>query len=919
MDQTARILMPDSPCLVAGLTGAVWLSADGEIEEIGLAEAARRAGQGDRPILCHAPATARRLNIERIAGFDILELFAFVRPATFCVPTARGLANKLDLPPPNNLAAQAGLIHTAALALLRDLAMQQRAPDDRPVAWAMANGGWSWGPAVLAALGEEHEDAGDATLRPAAGLEVWRRLSEWVDRAPPQPPGNHPVSPTDSRARLASLLGEGAETRPSQSDYASSVTPAFNPRDQADAPTFVLAEAGTGVGKTLGYIAPASLWAARNEAPVWISTFTRNLQHQIDRELDRLFPDSAIKRGRVVVRKGRENYLCLLNYEEATRGIAVRRGDAVPLGLIARWAARTRDGDISGGDYPAWLSDVLGRRVTAGLTDRRGECIYSACAHYSKCYIERNIRKARRADLVVANHALVMINAARSTPEQGGQPTRYIFDEGHHVFGAADSAFSAHLTGLEGAELRRWLRGAEGRWQSRSRGLKSRVDGLLGDDAKAAQALADIIAGAGLLPSQGWRQRCIDGQPRGAAEVFLAEIRAFVYARAQNPDNPFNLETEIEDAPPSLVAAGAGLHAAFDTVSQPLRRLRERLAVRLDEESDSLDSATRGRIEAIIRSLKHRGEDLVAAWQFMLGTLSAGTPPEHVDWFSVERLDGRDIDIGMHRHWVDPTEPFAQIVLRPAHGVLITSATLTDGSGDVEANWAAAEARTGARHLPMPAIRATVASPFDYAAHTRVFVVTDVRKNDARQVAAAYRVLFLAAGGGGLGLFTAIGRLRATYRQLLQPLDQAGLSLYAQHVDGLNLASLIDIFRAEEDSCLLGTDAARDGIDIPGRALRLIVFDRVPWPRPSILHRARRKALGGRAYDDAITRLRLKQAYGRLVRRATDRGVFVLLDSMMPSRLGGAFPDGVEIERVGLAEAVEETRKFLSGTVEKPT
>ena len=303
----------------------------------------------------------------------------------------------------------------------------------------------------------------------------------------------------------------------------------------------------------------------------------------------------------------------------------------------------------------------------------------------------------------------------------------------------------------------------------------------------------------------------------------------------------------------------------------------------------------------------------------MLGTLSAGTPPEHVDWFSVERLDGRDIDIGMHRHWVDPTEPFAQIVLRPAHGVLITSATLTDGSGDVEADWAAAEARTGARHLPMPAIRATVASPFDYAAHTRVFVVTDVRKNDARQVAAAYRVLFLAAGGGGLGLFTAIGRLRATYRQLLQPLDQAGLSLYAQHVDGLNLASLIDIFRAEEDSCLLGTDAARDGIDIPGRALRLIVFDRVPWPRPSILHRARRKALGGRAYDDAITRLRLKQAYGRLVRRATDRGVFVLLDSMMPSRLGGAFPDGVEIERVGLAEAVEETRKFLSGTVEKPT
>ncbi len=910
--------MPESPCLAAGLTGAVWLSADGEIEEIDLAEAARRAGRDSRPILCHAPATARRLGIQAFDCLDVLELFAFVRPAIFCVPTAPGLAKALGLPAPDGLAAQAGSVHTAALALLRELANRERAPDDRPVAWAMANGGWRWGPAVLAALGEEPEDMGEAVQRPAAGLNVWRRLPEWRDQAPPQPPANHPVNPADSRARLASLLGEGAEARPSQSDYASSVTPAFNPRNQENAPNFVLAEAGTGVGKTLGYIAPASLWAQRNEAPVWISTFTRNLQHQIDQELDRLFPDPAIKRSRIVVRKGRENYLCLLNYEEATRGVAVRRGDAIPLGLIARWAARTSDGDLSGGDFPAWLSDVLGRRVTAGLTDRRGECIYSACSHYSKCYIERNIRKARRADLVVANHALVMINAARGAPELAGQPTRYIFDEGHHVFGAADSAFSAHLTGLEGAELRRWLRGAESRRQSRSRGLKSRVDGLLGEDAKAAEALADIISGAGLLPSEGWRQRCADGQPRGPAESLLAEVRAIVYARAQVPDSPFNLETGIESSPPSLLTAAVELNAAFDTLSRPMRRLRERLAARLDEDSDSLESATRGRIEAVIRSLKHRGEDMVAAWQFMLGTLSSGTPLEHVDWFSVERRDGRDIDIGMHRHWIDPTAPFAEVVLRPAHGVLITSATLTDGSGDVVADWDAAEARTGARHLPTPAIRATVPSPFDYAAHTRVFVVIDVRKNDAAQVAAAYRVLFLAAGGGGLGLFTAIGRLRATHRQLLQPLDRAGLSLYAQHVDGLNLASLIDIFRAEEDSCLLGTDAARDGIDIPGRALRLIVFDRVPWPRPSILHRARRKALGGRAYDDAMTRLRLKQAYGRLVRRASDRGVFVLLDPMMPSRLGGAFPDGVEIERMGLADAVEETRKFLSKPVTKP-
>ena len=106
----------------------------------------------------------------------------------------------------------------------------------------------------------------------------------------------------------------------------------------------------------------------------------------------------------------------------------------------------------------------------------------------------------------------------------------------------------------------------------------------------------------------------------------------------------------------------------------------------------------------------------------------------------------------------------------------------------------------------------------------------------------------------------------------------------------------------------------RDGVDVPGSSLRLIVFDRVPWARPTILHRARRKAFGERAYDDMLTRLRLKQAYGRMIRRAGDRGIFVMLDPMMPSRLGGAFPEGVEIERAGLAEAVANVKTFFNKT-----
>ena len=149
------------------------------------------------------------------------------------------------------------------------------------------------------------------------------------------------------------------------------------------------------------------------------------------------------------------------------------------------------------------------------------------------------------------------------------------------------------------------------------------------------------------------------------------------------------------------------------------------------------------------------------------------------------------------------------------------------------------------------------------------------------------------------------------HQRIAPALEARGLLLLAQHVEAMSTATLVDIFRAEEDSCLLGTDAVRDGVDVPGRSLRLIVFDRVPWPRPDILHRARKPVFGGAQYSDQIARLRLRQAYGRLIRRADDRGVFAILDRALPSRLLAAFPDGVAVARVSLAEAAVQTARFL--------
>ena len=254
--------------------------------------------------------------------------------------------------------------------------------------------------------------------------------------------------------------------------------------------------------------------------------------------------------------------------------------------------------------------------------------------------------------------------------------------------------------------------------------------------------------------------------------------------------------------------------------------------------------------------------------------------------------------------------PLANTVLRSADGIIVTSATLKDRPPDVPDDWTNAEMRTGAIHLPYPVKRAGYDSPFDYKKISRVIVVTDVKREDMDQIAAAYREFFIASGGGGLGLFTAIARLRAVHKRIAQPLAKFGLPLYAQHVDPMDTGTLVDMFRAERDACLLGTDAVRDGVDVPGDSLRLIVLDRVPWSTPTILERARSEAFGGNAYKDMSVRLKLRQAFGRLIRREGDRGCFVILDPRLATRFTTAFPPGIQIDRLGLVDAIDVVKSF---------
>jgi ATP-dependent DNA helicase DinG len=897
---------PPFAALVAGHGRAVLLGADGALAPVKPGAVAKAVGQA-APLVVHGPATLKRLGNPAIPVLDLLELFAFVYPARSAAPTPAGLARALEMEVPESLNSAAMALPEMAALLLARLAMGKGTPmnQDAPgLAARMGAQGWGWAPHVLAALGQP------AARSDGLAMRLGKRLPKWEDEAPRPPPGALPVTSAQARARLATLLGPDSEQRPAQADYASAVVEAFGPREVEGQPRVVIAEAGTGTGKTLGYLAPASLWAEMNKGAVWISTYTKHLQRQIEQESHRLPPAT-----KVVLRKGRENYLCLLNFEDAM-GADVR---AVPLGLVARWAMVSADGDLFGGDLPGWFSELFGGALLAQIADRRGECIHSGCPHFSVCVIERVVRAARQADLVIANHALVMAQAVWGGLDDDTVPTRYVFDEGHHIFDAADSAFAVELSGSAMAELRRWLLGAEGT-RSRARGLTRRLEDLTATDDTTRAYVDAALKAAKALPAPMFSMRldpelAPDNNP---AEAFLRALRVQARARAAENDlkGAMGFEAELHPVAEDVLPAAAALVAGLAALAKPIAGLSAHLLERLENEAE-LDETTRQRLEGIARGLRRRALDPLAAWGRILEGLRAvpvvGERPKRIEYLRLDREAGTDRDVALLSHLLDPTEAFIASIATPAQGLLITSATLRDGS-DTETAWENAEARTGAIHLAAPAIRAAFDSPFDYAGRTKVVMVSDVNTQEIGQLAGAYQALFQAAGGGGLGLFTAISRLKAVHAKIAGPLEDAGIPLYAQHVDAMDNATLVDVFRAEEHSCLLGTDAMRDGVDIPGNALRLVVFERTPWPRPDILHRARRTHLSRgapRDYDDAIVRLRLRQAFGRLIRRADDKGVFVLLDRQVPSRLLTAFPETAPLIRSGLAEAVQGIRRFL--------
>ena len=342
----------------------------------------------------------------------------------------------------------------------------------------------------------------------------------------------------------------------------------------------------------------------------------------------------------------------------------------MPLGLIARWALATSDGDIQGGDLPGWFAELFGAATVLSLADRRGECIHAACPHWNRCFVEHTIRRARtRASGGGQPRAGDGAGGVgRAGRRHGADPLRVrrgpsrVRRRRRRVLGRA--------VGAETAELRRWLLGAEG-GRSRARGLAAAARGSGGRPAGAGAPLDAALQAARALPAPGWWRGWARTTPSwtrwwrswgrtrwtptaNPTEAFLRLVRRQVLARVVGDGEPGLARPGAAGMRP--VSAVAGLAEAAERLARALGRIVEPLET-LRVPAGARGWRTRRRTWTPPRGCGSRRRagrsgrraiDPLTAWRAMLRALAEppaepGQRPQHVMFLRLDRRDGREI------------------------------------------------------------------------------------------------------------------------------------------------------------------------------------------------------------------------------------------------------------------------------------
>ncbi len=676
---------------------------------------------------------------------------------------------------------------------------------------------------------------------------------------------------------VAALLGHegpvarglGAfEDRPSQRDMAAYIADVYNDGGIA------LLEAGTGVGKSFAYLVPAFEWAARNGERTVVSTNTINLQEQL---VGKDLPILAGVLGQgdrpptYALLKGWRNYLCLARLEQARWGqeSLFENERTAELDTLAAWAARSGDGSL------ADLAEEPSPEVWDAVAAESDLCTRLKCPHFDRCFVFQARRRAAEADVVVVNHHLLASDLAVRLASDNWLDAavlppyrRLILDEAHHLEDVAARHLGAQVS-MQG--VYRLL----GRLERNGRGLLPTLAVELAAREDLLSVASRELIHRGLLDA-------LAAARRGAEQVFSALDRRLDRPDATASGPPVLRLTDSFEA--DAVWAD-GLDVAYDNLQVAFGRLRdgvETIADRLtlDDPGDRRAQLL-GEMRGVIRRLDTASTALAAALRPAPGAAT-------VRW--LERRGRRAPNLTLASVPLDLAPILKEALFDRVTTVVLTSATLA-ASGEFDF----LEGRLG---LDLPpsrvVVREILASPFDFPSQCVFGIPTDVPepRDDApghdRAVTRVLCELAQAADGGVFALFTSHAALRRAAAGM-QELAGGRWPLLVQGTAQRD--QLLRRFRELGRAILLGTDSFWEGVDVPGRALRVLILAKLPFKVPTEpLTAARLERLAARGVDGFTqylvphAALKLKQGFGRLIRTRTDVGAVVLLDRRVLTR-----------------------------------
>jgi ATP-dependent DNA helicase DinG len=666
------------------------------------------------------------------------------------------------------------------------------------------------------------------------------------------------LGPGGAIARLLSRY----EDRAGQRAYARAIARLYNSGGIG------LFEAGTGVGKSLGYLVPALRWAARNGERTVVSTNTINLQEQlVGKDLPGVAAAFTDQKVRFALLKGWRNYVCLQRLDHAMSiGASLFEADVVgELQAVADWAQQTPNGSLS--DLAVPPRDEVWDEVAA----ESDLCGRLQCPFFSRCFVFLARREAAQADVLVANHHLLLADlavrrAAQNWDDAAVLPpyTRLIIDEGHHLEDAAAAHLGATISarGLQRVFSRLERRGKgllpalrqklAGRRDILSAASLDHVEGRLTPGLRAARSQADRVFGL------------LDGLLADAESTVLRLTLDF----ASHPVWEMGLDSALIDLSREIELLGEGL-----------RLVRERMDA--DREMSAAHAPLLNEMAGAARRLESAREALV-------GTLrppAQGAPA--VRWIEAR---GKERNIAVTSVPLDLAPILREDLFRRVRTAIVTSATLT-----ADKRFAFLVSRLGLTEPDVEPEVGVFPSPFRYQEQALLAIPTDGPAPNVDTQGHFELVVHVAvdmaqvADGGMFVLFTSRRDVRAA-ADAMRALGVGSRWPLLVHGEDQRDA-LLRRFRGDGRAVLLGTASFWEGVDVPGDALRALVLARLPFRVPTeplvAAHTEAIEARGGDSFREYMlphAALRLKQGFGRLIRSHDDRGVVVLCDPRAVSK-----------------------------------